>query len=1269
MTVDRRLELSFLGGFDIRLDGSPLATNAYSKMRALLAYLAMEQHAGHHREVLAELLWSDSRPATARGNLRRTLSDLRRMLESPAGMPLFAVDSQSIRFIADSVVDAGEFNRPLPLSGDDMSLDQEERIAALYRGEFLAGFSLPDCPNFESWLQGWRETLHRRALALLERLSNAHEQQAAYDKALQFAQRQTELAPWDEPAHRRVMRLYALNGQTAAALAQYETCRRCMKDGLGALPSDETSELAQRIRNGELRPSQIAALETPIVQTLSVGQAERRQVTVLYCELAFPEVDDPDETMGLLQAPQAQCVDIVRQFSGHVVQAYGGGLLAYFGYPRADEHAARRAVQAGLAISAWVAAAGLEIRVGVHTGLMVTDGISGLPDTSGRTSRLAILLHNFAAHNEVAISRETHDVIAGFFDCTPSEAVPLPGFGRAVEVFRVQGESGARTRIDASARLTPLVGREDEISRLMTAWEAAAAGTSQIVLLQGEAGIGKTRLIHTVRERLAGRPHALRELRCFPEFAQSPLHPLITLLEGNAGFTPGDAPDTRFQKLTHYLDTYFPDTTQEAIHLLASLLSLSPGSSLPAAEASPKRQKERTFILLLRLLRLLAAEQPVLVIVEDLHWIDPSLLELLTLLITSAEKMPVLVLLTARPEFVVPWRDEQVTRLALGPLVDEDVANMITRLSEGIQPATVRRIVERADGVPLFAEEMAKIVAVDKQARVPTTLLDLLMARMDGMGEAKRTAQLAATLGREFDTAVLHRVSPDPKQLTQHLAALQDAGLVLTVAGTQCQFKHALIQEVAYQSQSLPDRQAAHRRIADVLRKDLPEVVAAQPELLAQHLADAGETWLSIEYWIQAGQRAAQKSANLEAIGHFHAALKLLETLPEDQERLKTEFNILVSLFPVLYATEGYGSKEAGRVNARIAALCGMVGDSPDIFAAKWTVLVNTIGSVGPRGIPEAVEQLLTTAQGDAVRLQAAHHLGTNCCFWLGEFEASVAHYESSAALYRPEQVPLLLAQYGSDLSVFNTSYGMFALHMLGFPDRAQAVCAEGLARARTSAHQHTLAQALSFAATLQRWQNKPDEALALSTEAIAIAREQDFPLWLVSAGMSSGWARAVLGDPEGGIAEVKFSIEGMRAAIGGISVVFLSALVHTLVHLGRYGEALDAIAETLADAARNGDGHYLAELHRLKAECLLAAFPDQAKQAEAQLDEALAISRRQNATGLELRAATSLARLWQQQGKRAAARRLLAKVYGRFTEGFASHDLRQAATLLHSLN
>jgi len=995
--------------------------------------------------------------------------------------------------------------------------------------------------------------------------------------------------------------------------------------------------------------------------------AERRQVTVLYCELTLSAIDDPDEAMALLRIPQARCMEIIRQFSGHIVQAHGGGLLAYFGYPQAREDAARHAVQAALAVTR-EAAHDIEIRAGVHTGLIITSDELSMPDTVGKTSSVATQLRHCVANNEVAISRETRDIMAGYFDCISLGVQAFSGVALPVEIFKVARESGAHTRLDAAAQLTPFTGRKTEITRLMGLWKKAAQGVRQVVLLQGEAGIGKSRLLHAVKERLAGKPHAIRELRCFPEFSQSPFHPLIAMLETFYGFAHGDTPEMKFDKLAQYLETHYPASAQHAVPLLAQMLSLPLSERYPAPGLSPQQQKEQTIALLLGLLQALAALQPVLLIVEDLHWVDPSTLELLTLFVEQTESGSVLALFTARPEFDPPWNEAFETSLALAPLVDGEVAQIIASINAGIPAATLRHIVERTDGVPLFAEEMAKMATLDNQINIPATLHDLLAARLDNMGEAKYTAQLAAAIGREFDVDLLRKVSPsNPAALAHSLNALQDAGLILPVSETTRQFKHALIQEAAYQSQTRATRQATHLRIAQVLQSDFPGVAETQPELLAQHLSSAGEARQAIEYWIKAGQRAARNSANLEAIGHFNSALQLLLTLPVGQGRDITEFKILVSLCPLLYAAKGYGSEEATQANARLSALGGLVGDSPELFQAKWALAMNTIATVGPRGMPETAMQLLDMAHGDPLKKQLAHFAVANAAYWFGEFETTRAHIEQASALYHPEHRQMQLEQTGSDLSHSGAAVLSCALFFLGHPEQAQRICGRTLQQARELAHPHNLGMTLSSASFLHRWLNRPAETLSLSAEVIAIARQYGFSVWQAMGEVTHGWALAMLGH-EGGIAELKSGIAWMRVARKGVPVDFLIPLVEAYVHLKMYDAALDLLAEAQADAERTGDEHSTAELYHLKGKCLLALSPPDAAQAESYFHQSLAISHKQGAKSLELRAATSMVRLWQQQGKHEDARSMLEEIYNWFTEGFETHDLQEAANLLRTL-
>lgn len=816
---DHGLQLSLLGEFDARVSGHPVSSLFYLKMRALLAYLAVEREQDHKREVLADLLWCDNDPATARGNLRRTLSNLRQALETPLGAAMFSANKAALRFFAKGYVDVIDFVADSPhLPESHLATQHEERIITLYRGKFLAGMSLPDCPGFQDWLQQQRDSLHRRALALLEKLSHRFEQRGDYRKALPFALRHAELEPCDENVQRRAMRLYALSGQSAAALSQYEVCRSQLKNQMDELPGEKTRQLAEQIRCGALQVSRQGGVQMAGLPLRSQQAAQRRQVTVLCCELSLAGVEDPDEVMDALSAPQSRCVDILRQFSGHVVQTHGGGLLAYFGFPQAREDAARQAVQAALVLIG-EATPGAEIRAGIHTGLVVTGGTSAMPDTSGQTTKVAMGLCQRAAAHEVVISQDTHSIVAGYFECAAMGA-PL-SHGRGLEWFRVLGKSGACNRLEAAAQLTPLMGRLDEIDQLLSLWQHSTQGERHVVLVQGEAGIGKSRLLRAVKERLAGQVYVLRELRCFPEFAQSPFHPLLAMLETIFGFANGDTPQLRFDKLQAYMAELYPASVHHMVPLMAQWLSLPLAAPYVAPALAAQKQKEQTQAVFLELLNGLAARQATLLVVEDLHWIDPSTLELLTLLVRQADRSPVLTLLTARPEFMTPWPPALTTTLTLRPLKKDEVTGMVSAISADLEPDTVQSIVERADGVPLFVEEMAKIATFDNQPRIPATLQDLLAARIDTLDTAKYTLQLAAMLGREFDLSLLRKICPfGSDELATHLDALHDAGLILSASDTVGQFKHALIQEAAYQSQPKLDRQAAHRRIAQVLQSD-----------------------------------------------------------------------------------------------------------------------------------------------------------------------------------------------------------------------------------------------------------------------------------------------------------------------------------------------------------------------------------------------------------------------------------------------------------------
>lgn len=1273
MNSSSLFSLYLLGGFALDCKEQPCEL-AYGKGRALLAYLAAEPERAHSRATLAAMFWPDLAREAALTNLRQVLRDLRQTLNVTSfEIPPLQVDRVSIRLdpAASLKIDVAEFAAPTPVCPTnpcpaycDPCLAQMETLAARYRGEFMAGFSLPECPDFEEWLQVQREALHLRFLGRLTLISNCHERIGAYARSLPFALRFLELEPWSEEGLRRVMRLYALNGRHTAALAQYETCCRALKRELGVLPSEETYALAERIRRGELLPAARSVEGAEPAAALPQPVAERRQVTVLYCELVSVGAEDPDDALTLLRAPQARCNEIIRSYSGYLVQDHGGGLLAYFGYPRASENAARLAVQAAMTVTRSTFA-GIELRVGIHTGVVISGGDLQVPDAIGATSGLAIHLRQLVGCGEVAISGFTQRLVAGYFECTSLGLRQLHGIARPLEVFRVGRESGARHRLEAAVKLTPLAGRKDEIAILLALWQDARRGERRILLLRGEAGIGKSRLVLTLKQSLREQACVVRELRCFPEHSQSPFYPLTALFGFALAFSPGDTPAAKFDKLANYVEMHYAKTDRDAVPLLARMLSLPLQAPYREPVCSPQQQRDKTLSIMLERLYALAAQQPFLLVVEDLHWADPSTLEFLKLFVMQKNTAPVLAIFTARPGFQPLWQESLVRTLPLNALDDAETVALVAAIASEIDPAAVRRIVERADGVPLFAEELAREVAVNDSSAIPATLQDLLAARLDGMGTAKIAAQLAATIGREFSLDLLRRISHfDDATLAQMLCQLQDAGIVQGGGNAIFYFKHALLCDAAYQLQTRVEREAGHRRIAAALTTD-----EARPELLAQHWAAGGEIMRAISCWIAAGKLANQHSAGEEAVMHFKSGLALVKSLPDSMERVRMELDLQIGLGAAAYVAQGYASVEGADAFAHAITLCGRHESGSDMFRSVWGLWASASSRAGYANALELAQQLLRMASqsGESVQGQQGHFAVADTLYWQGEFVAAHGHLLSVRALYQPAHHESHIAGFGEDAGVTSGSYLSWILWFLGFPDQARQASAQTLALARQLGHSYSLAYALTFASILHCRMRQPEGALALAQETLSLAIHHGFSLWQVGATLARGWALAMQNRHEG-VESLRQCVEVMRAAMGGVTLVALEPLVDAHIGLGYFDVALKVNDEAFEVGRALGDFHVEAELLRLKGESLLGLDDANEAQATACFQQALVVARRQQAKSLELRAATSMARLWQRQGKRDDARRLLEEVYDWFAEGFDTPDLQDARKLLDSL-
>lgn len=695
---------------------------------------------------------------------------------------------------------------------------------------------------------------------------------------------------------------------------------------------------------------------------------ERRQLTVLFCDLvdATPLSGqlDPEDYREVIRAYHTVCAEVIQRFDGSIAQYLGDGVLAYFGSPHAHEDDAYRAVRAGLEIVAavgtlppeWGWSGGrLAVRVGIHTGLVVMGAIGGgerqEQSALGEAPNLAARLQGLAVPNTVVMSAATARLVQGYFVCQDLGLHPLKGVVAPIHVVQVLGANGAQSRLEiASPRgLTPLVGRDAEVARLRERWAQVKDGLGQVVLLSGAAGIGKSRLVQMVQEQVAGEACTRIAGRCLPYYQHSPFYPVIAYLQRVLAWARDDSPAEKLCKLETALEEHAMPLP-EVVPLFAALLALPLPAHYAPLRLTPQRQRHKTLEALLVWLLAETVRQPVLLIVEDLHWVDPSTLELLSRVVDQGATTRMYSLFTFRPDFISPWTGrEHLTSIPLGRLSCPQVERMVQCLAGGkALPAEVeQQIVARTDGVPLFAEELTRAVlesgllqeAADHYTltgplpalAVPATLQDALMARLDQVRTAKAVAQLGATIGRQFSYELLQAVSTlDTATLQQELARLVDAEL-LSQQGLPPQatylFKHALIQEAAYQSLPRRTRQQYHRHIAQVLAERFPETVATQPELLAHHYTAANLTTQAIPYWQQAGQHAFERSATTKAIGHLTTGLAFLTTLPDTPERLRQELDVQATLGPALMATRGYAAPEVEHVHTRVRALWQQVGE------------------------------------------------------------------------------------------------------------------------------------------------------------------------------------------------------------------------------------------------------------------------------------------------------------------------------------------------------
>jgi TOMM system kinase/cyclase fusion protein len=1059
-------------------------------------------------------------------------------------------------------------------------------------------------------------------------------------------------------------------------------------------------------------------------------EAERRQLTVLFCDLvdstALAGQLDPEDLREVVRAYQATCAEVIQQFEGYIAQYLGDGLLIYFGYPQAHEDDAQRAVRASLEMLNALQALNtrleqdkglrLAVRLGIHTGLVVVGDMGGVGRQEqlalGETPNIAARLQGLAEPDTVIISEATSQLIHGYFVCQALGAQALKGLAQPLMVYRVLHESGAQTRLDVAATrgLTLLVGREQEIGLLGERWQRATEGMGQVLLLTGEAGIGKSRLVQVLRDQIVGTAATCIECRCSSHTQHSALYPVIAHLERALAFTRPDTPADKLHKLEDALASYTVSLA-DMVPLLAALLSLPLSAHYTPLTLTPQRQRQKTLEALLTWLWQETDRHPVLFIVEDLHWVDPSTLEFLNLLVDQSPTARIMILMTCRQEFTPPWPSRaHLTPLTITRLPRPHVERMVASVARAktLPRDVVQQIVAKTDGVPLFVEELTKTVLESALLRehedhyelsgplpalaIPATLQDSLMARLDRLSTVKTVAQLGATIGRQFVYDLLQAISPlDEDTLQQGLRQLVEAEL-LYQRGIPPQatyvFKHALIQDAAYQSLLRSMRQQYHQRIAQVLEVQSSELIETQPELLAHHYTEAGLAEQAIPYWQQAGQIAIERSANIEAISHLTKGLELLKTLPTTPEHIQRELALQISLAVPLASTKGWAVPEVEDAYARGRELCRHIGETPQLFPVLYGLrtFYHIRGEL--RTARELAEQLLRLAQqGQAPDLLLARSALGTTLFLVGELASTRAHLEQGLTLYNPQQYRSHIYLYSMDTGVILLGFVAWTLWFLGYPDQAQKRSQEVLTLAQELAHPYSLAWALIYVAWFHQFRREGQAAQARAEAAITLATEQGFAQISAWGTISRGWALAEQGKRAEGMQQMRQGQAALRAmGEETLQSWVLALLAEAHEKGGQAEEGLTLLAEALAVVDNNEEHLYEAELYRLKGELTLQQFnvqgskfnvanprslipnPQAEAEAEACFLKAIDIARKQQAKSLELRAAMSLARLWQHQGKRDAARQVLAEVYRWFTEGFDTADLQEAKALLEAL-
>jgi class 3 adenylate cyclase/predicted ATPase len=1079
------------------------------------------------------------------------------------------------------------------------------------------------------------------------------------------------------------------------------------------VPLGHRRKMLAAIREGVGSPTPAPVEPVTDFEPTRQNSAERRQITVMFSDLvgstALSARMDPEDLREVISAYQKCVAETVRRFGGFVAKYMGDGVLVYFGYPEAHEDDAERAVRAGLelipAVSALKTPVLLQTRVGIATGLVVVGDLVGSGEAQergivGETPNLAARFQGVAPPNTVVIAEGTRKLLGTLFELEDLGPKDLKGIAGPVRAWAALRPSSVESRFEAlhAAGLTALVGREEEIELLLRRWSRAKSGEGQIVLLSGEAGIGKSRLTAALLERVVTEPHTHLRYFCSPQHTDSPFYPIVNQMARAAGLTHDDSAKAKLDKLDALLAQ--SSTSLEYAALFAEMLSLPNDGRYPSLDAlTPEQRRQRTLDALTSQMETLARHNPVLIIFEDAHWADPTSLEVFSRFVQRIAMLRVLLLVTFRPDFEPPWIGRpHVTALTLNRLAQREVGAIIDRVVGGeALPTDIRQdIIERSDGIPLFIEEMTKavmeaesqgaaeqtIAAIPSTRSVPASLHASLMARLDRLGAAKEVAQIGAAIGREFPHALLSAVMCKPDaELGSALDRLIASGLLFRQGlppHAMYLFKHALVQDAAYGTLLRGQRRTLHARIAEILEIQFADIAENQPELLARHCTEAGLTEKAAALWGKAGQRSLARSALVEAAEQFTRALGQIATLPATSVSRREQIKLQVALLNALFHVKGYAAPETKAAVEQARLLIEQakaLGEAPEdpllLFSVLYGLWVANLVSFNSDVCIDLATQFLSLAEkeGTTGPLMVGHQMVGISLQSTGKIAEGRAHYDQGIALYDPVEHRLLAMRFGQDSRVVILSRRSAALWLLGYPDTAIADAEHALTHAREIGHAASLMYALSLGLFARYECGNYENATAIADELGVLAEKKGTLYWKATSLMHQGCICSLKAQPSDAVRMLTDGFAAQRLTGATLWVPFaLSHLARAYTELGKIEDAWRTIREAITTVEGTKERWCEAEVYRTAGEIMLLSRDPDAAKAEAYFEHALMLGRKRQAKSWELRTAMSMARLWRDQGKRDEARDLLAPVYGWFTEGFDTRDLKEAKALLDAL-